>query len=52
MMKEKKRVGEEATLAGSDGDDDEVPEVDWLSAGALLYLPKPQVRIEKLQYVI
>ena len=51
MMKEKKRVGEEATLAGSDGDD-EVPDVDWLSAGALLYLPKPQVRIEKLQYVI
>ena len=52
MMKEKKRVGEEATLAGSDGDDDEVPEVDWLSAGALLYMPKPQVRFEKLQYVL
>ena len=51
-MREDERVGNDATLAGSDGDDDEVPEVDWLSAGALLYLPKPQVRIEKLQYVL
>ena len=45
-MREDERVGNDATLAGSDGDDDEEEEgKDWLSSGEQLYNPKPKVMI-------
>ena len=51
-MRERKRVGKDATLAGSDGDDDIEappapgdPEVDWLTSGVQLYMPKPQAKV-------
>ena len=48
-MREDERVGNDATLAGSDGDDDEEEEgKDWLSSGEQLYNPKPKVMIETL----